>query len=299
MPGRGKPSWIRVKLPSGPVYMRVNSALKKRGLHTVCEEALCPNIAECWGSGTVTIMLLGNVCTRSCRFCAVKSGNPKGALDPGEPERVAEAVEELGLSYVVLTSVTRDDLPDGGASIYAETVREIKKRRPGTLVEVLIPDFNNDPEAIRTVVEAGPEVVGHNLETVKRLTPLVRDPRAGYEKSLRTLKLVKEINPRTYTKSSLILGLGEREEEVIEAMRDLREAGVDFLTLGQYLRPTKKQLPVVEYIHPEKFRRLKSVGEELGFLYVASGPLVRSSYLAGELYLKAVLKNRAGTRSIE
>lgn len=289
MAERRKPGWIRVKLPSGQTYIRVSGTLRRHGLHTVCEEALCPNVAECWGSGTATIMLLGDVCTRSCRFCAVKAGNPRGRVDWSEPRRVAEAVMELGLSYVVLTSVTRDDLPDGGARIYAETLREIKRRRPGTVVEVLIPDLNNDLEAIREVVEAGPDVVGHNLETVKRLTPLVRDPRSGYEKSLRTLKLVKELEPKIYTKSSLMLGLGEKEEEVLEAMRDLRRVGVDFLTFGQYLRPTKRQLPVAEYIPPEKFEKLRRIGEEMGFLYVAAGPLVRSSYLAGEYYLRKVL----------
>jgi len=284
-----KPPWIRVSLPSGETYGRVRSVLKKHALNTVCEEALCPNIAECWGSGTATIMLLGDVCTRTCRFCAVKTGNPRGAVDRSEPRRVAEAVGELGLDYVVLTSVTRDDLPDGGASIYAETVRLIKERSPETIVEVLIPDFNNDVDALRMVVESGAEVVGHNLETVERLTRRVRDPRAGYGKSLRTLKIVKELSSEVYTKSSLMLGLGEREEEVVQAMRDLRSVGVDILTLGQYLRPSKRQLPVVEYVRPEKFERLRRIGEEMGFLYVASGPLVRSSYKAGEYFLKQVL----------
>ncbi|MEM3952461.1 MAG: lipoyl synthase, partial [Nitrososphaerota archaeon] len=197
-------------------------------------------------------------------------------------------VRELGLKYVVITSVTRDDLPDGGASIYAETVREIKKNNRDVIVEILIPDFNNSRESIRTIVESGPEVIGHNIETVERLTPLVRDPRAGYWKSLKTLKMVKEENPNIYTKSSLMLGLGETREEVIRTMRDLRNVGVDFLTLGQYLRPTKKHIPVVEYIAPETFNEYKKIGEELGFIYVASGPLVRSSYLAGEYYFRNI-----------
>lgn len=283
-----KPSWLRVRLPSGPEYMRVNSTLRALKLNTVCVEAMCPNISECWSHGTATIMILGDTCTRSCKFCAVKSGNPGGLIDPDEPRRVAEAVKRLGIRYAVITSVTRDDLRDGGASVYAETIRRIKEES-GALVEALIPDFNNDVESIRLVVESGPDVVGHNLETVRRLTPEVRDPRAGYEKSLRTLQIVKELNPRVFTKSSLILGLGESEEEVVESMADLRRVGVDILTLGQYLRPTKAHLPVKEYVHPSKFERLRRIGEELGFLYVASGPLVRSSYLAGEYYVQRIL----------
>ncbi len=285
-----KPPWIRVKLPSGEIYSKVRKIIKKYKLHTVCEEALCPNIAECWGSGTATIMILGDICTRGCRFCAVKKGNPRGVVDRDEPRRVAEAVKELSLSYVVLTSVTRDDLPDGGASIYAETVKRIKRLSPDTIVELLIPDFNNDVSALRLVAESGAEVIGHNLETVERLTGKVRDPRAGYRKSLKTLEILKSLSSKIYTKSSLILGLGEREDEVIQAMRDLRAVKVDILTLGQYLRPTKKQLPVVEYVRPEKFERLRKAGEEMGFLYVAAGPLVRSSYLAGEYFLKHVLR---------
>ena len=285
-----KPPWIRVKLPSGEIYSKVRKIIKKYKLHTVCEEALCPNIAECWGSGTATIMILCDICTRGCRFCAVKKGNPRGVVDRDEPRRVAEAVKELSLSYVVLTSVTRDDLPDGGASIYAETVKRIKRLSPDTIVELLIPDFNNDVSALRLVAESGAEVIGHNLETVERLTGKVRDPRAGYRKSLKTLEILKSLSSKIYTKSSLILGLGEREDEVIQAMRDLRAVKVDILTLGQYLRPTKKQLPVVEYVRPEKFERLRKAGEEMGFLYVAAGPLVRSSYLAGEYFLKHVLR---------
>jgi len=285
-----KPSWIKVRLPSGQEYTRVNTVMRKHRLHTVCEEALCPNISECWGNLTATIMILGDTCTRSCRFCAVEPGKPGGVVDLEEPKRVAQAVLELRLRYVVLTSVTRDDLEDGGATIYAETVREIKKKNKNVLIELLIPDFNNNVEALKTVVDARPDVIGHNIETVKRLTPLVRDPRAGYEKSLKTLKMIKELNPEIYTKSSLILGLGETMEEVIQSMIDLRKVGVDFLTLGQYLRPTRRHLPVKEYISPEKFEELKRIGENLGFLYVASGPLVRSSYLAGEFYLRTLIK---------
>ena len=284
-----KPPWIKVKLPAGEMYSRVRSVIRKYRLHTVCDEALCPNISECWGSGTATIMLLGDVCTRACKFCAVKTGNPRGYIDRDEPKRVAEAVKELNLDYVVLTSVTRDDLEDGGASIYAEAVRLIKEQSPKTIVEVLIPDFNNDLDALKTVVESGVDVVAHNIETVERLTPKIRDPRAGYWKSLRTLKIVKDLSRRIYTKSSIMLGLGEKDEEVIKAMRDLRSVGVDILTIGQYLQPTKHHLPVVEYVTPEKFEWFKEIGVKLGFLYVASGPLVRSSYRAGEYFIKHVL----------
>ncbi|MEM1583474.1 MAG: lipoyl synthase [Nitrososphaerota archaeon] len=289
MTGPLKPSWIRVKLPSSEGYAHTRSIMKKYNLNTVCEEALCPNISECWGCRTATILILGDTCTRSCRFCAVKSGNPKGFVDLEEPRRVAQAVSELDLKYVVITSVTRDDLKDGGASIYAETIREIKKINDDTLIEVLIPDFNNDVKALKTVVEAGPDVIGHNVETVRRLTPLIRDSRAGYDKSLRTLKIVKELDPNIYTKSSLMLGLGETIEEVIQTMMDLRRIKVDFFTIGQYLRPSKRHLPVKEYVPPEKFEELRRIGENLGFVYVASGPLVRSSYLAAEYFLRAIL----------
>ena len=278
-----------MKLPAGETYSRVRSIIRKHRLHTVCDEALCPNISECWGSGTATIMLLGDTCTRACKFCAVKTGNPRGYVDWDEPRRVAEAVKELNLDYVVLTSVTRDDLEDGGASIYAETVRLVKEACPDIIVEVLIPDFNNDLNALKMVVESGVDVVAHNIETVERLTPKVRDPRAGYWKSLKTLKIVKDLSSKIYTKSSIMLGLGERDDEVVKAMRDLRSVGVDILTIGQYLQPTKHHLPVVEYVTPEKFRWFKEIGERLGFLYVASGPLVRSSYKAGEYFIKHVL----------
>ncbi len=281
-----KPPWIKLRLPSSGEYSRVRAILRKYKLNTVCEDSLCPNLAECWGSGTFTLMILGRICTRACKFCAIKTGNPGGVVDRDEPRRVAEAVRELGMEYVVITSVTRDDLPDGGASIYAETIRRIKSSTPNVKVEVLIPDLNNDADALSQIVREKPDVIGHNIETVKRLTKIVRDPRAGYEKSLKTLKIVKELAPEIYTKSSIMLGLGETEEEVVAAMRDLREVGVDILTLGQYLQPTRQHLPVVEYVHPEKFERLKKIGEELGFLSVAAGPLVRSSYKAAEYFAK-------------
>ncbi len=282
-----KPSWLKVRPPGGGEYARIRRGLRRLGLHTVCEGARCPNVHECWGSGTATVMLLGEVCTRNCRFCAVAKGRPEPP-DPEEPEKVAQAVAAWGLDYVVLTSVSRDDLPDGGAAHFAKTVEALKRRKPGVLVELLIPDFQGKMESLKRVVEAGPDVVGHNLETVERLTPLVRDRRAGYRRSLEVLAEIKRLEPSIYTKSSIMLGLGETEEEVLQTMRDLREAGVDFLTLGQYLQPTLRHLEVQEYITPEKFDSYRQLGEELGFLAVASGPLVRSSYRAGELFLKAL-----------
>ncbi len=259
-------------------------------LHTVCEEARCPNVAECWGGGTATIMLLGDVCTRGCRFCAVKSGNPQGEVDLDEPVKVAEAVTEMGLNYVVLTSVDRDDLPDGGASHFAATIRAIKARDPDLIVEALIPDFQGDGEALRAVVLASPEVLGQNLETVERLTHPVRDRRAGYDQTLGVLRRAKELNDSMFTKSSLMLGLGEEEEEVFRAMRDLRGAGVDILTLGQYLRPTERHVEVSRYVKPDEFDYYREVGEDMGFLYVAAGPLVRSSYRAAEYFVDRALR---------
>ncbi|MDJ0274471.1 MAG: lipoyl synthase [Aigarchaeota archaeon] len=290
-----KPPWLKVRLPVGPTYERVRDVVRRYRLHTVCQSALCPNVGECWGSGTATFMILGDLCTRGCRFCAVTHGNPKGVIDHDEPERVAGAVAELGLSYVVITSVCRDDLPDGGASVFAETVRAIKRADPSILVETLIPDFGGDPEALELVVRSGPDVIGHNVETVRRLTPLVRDRRASFDRSLWVLRTVKELRPEVLTKSSLMLGLGETDEEVLEALRELRSVGVDIVTMGQYLRPLDSPLylPVVEYVTPERFSRLERMAYGLGFLYVASGPLVRSSYLAGEAYVRALLRRRA------
>lgn len=259
-------------------------------MHTVCEEAHCPNVHECWGGGTATIMLMGSVCTRGCRFCAVTSGHPKGYLDPLEPWKVAQVVSEWGLDYIVLTSVARDDLPDGGAEHFAKTIRAIKQKTPRTLVEVLIPDFRGDINALKTVVEAQPEVIGHNIETVERLTPKVRDRRASYRQSLAVLENVKKLDPTRYTKSSIMVGLGETDEEILQTMRDLRAVGVDILTIGQYLRPSPRHLEVVEYVHPQKFAQWKEIGEALGFRYVASGPLVRSSYRAGEFFIKSFFR---------
>ncbi len=287
-----KPDWLRVRPPGGEHYRQLKGLLRTLDLHTVCEEAHCPNVWECWGGGTATIMLLGDLCTRGCRFCAVKSGNPHGLLDLEEPRKVAEALADLGLTYVVLTSVDRDDLPDGGAGHFAATVREIKARSPGTLVEALIPDFQGDLDAVRTVVDAGPDVLDHNLETVRRLQGVARDRRANYAQSLAVLRGAKALRPSLFTKSSLMLGLGETREEVLGAMRDLRENGVDLLTLGQYLRPSEWHLPVQEYVSPEAFEELRAAGEGLGFTYVAAGPLVRSSYRAGEFFLEKVLRER-------
>ena len=291
-----KPEWLRVRAPSGDRYGHLKGLLRGLNLHTVCEEAHCPNVGECWGGGTATIMLLGDLCTRGCRFCAVKSGNPHGALDVDEPRKVAEALADLGLTYVVLTSVDRDDLPDGGASHFAATVREIKARDPDILVEALIPDFQGDLDAVQTVVDAGPAGLDHNLETVRRLPGVARDRRANYEQSLAVLRGAKAMRNGLFTKSSLMLGLGETRSEILEAMRDLRANAVDLLTLGQYLRPSEWHLPVHEYVSPETFDELRAAGEELGFAYVAAGPLVRSSYRAGEFFLENVLRERGGPR---
>jgi lipoic acid synthetase len=279
-----RPDWLRVRAPWGEDYNRVRALMRGMTLHTVCEEAHCPNIGECWGSGTATIMILGEVCTRACRFCAVTTGNPRGIVDHLEPARVAEAIARLQLKYVVITSVDRDDLPDGGAGIFAETVRQVHQAVPGIIVEVLTPDFRGDPDKARMVVDAHPEVFGQNVETVRRLTPAVRDKRAGYDQTLRVLRAVKEMAPTIFTKSSIMVGLGEQPDEVIETMRDLRTHGVDLVALGQYLRPTdqRRHYPIAEYVHPDQFKAYKRAADEMGFLFCAAGPLVRSSYKAWE-----------------
>lgn len=278
------PDWIRVRAPIGENYTHLKGLVRGLKLHTVCEEALCPNIGECWGAGTATIMILGDVCTRACRFCAVDTGNPRGSVDTEEPSRVADAIAELKLNYVVVTSVDRDDLSDGGAAIFAETIRQIKTKSPQTKVEVLTGDFRGDHAHVKTVVDAEPDVFGQNIETVKRLTHVVRDRRAGYEQTLDVLRTIKEIDPAMRTKSSILVGMGETFDEMIETMRDLRAANVDLLAIGQYLQPTrqKRNLPLVEYVAPEQFVRYREEGMKLGFKYVASGPLVRSSYKAWE-----------------
>ncbi len=280
-----KPPWLRVGVPGGERYQRVRETLRGLKLHTVCQEAHCPNVAECWGGGTATVMLMGDTCTRGCRFCHVKTSAHPLPLDPDEPRHLAEAVSELRLDYIVVTSVDRDDLPDGGAAHFAEAIRQLK-RIPGLLVEVLTPDFQGDAEAVRTVGRAAPDVFANNIETVRRLTPVVRDAKAGYDQTLGVLVQMKREFPRIATKSSIMVGLGESEAEVDETMADLRAAGVEILTLGQYLRPSAWHLPVVEFVTPEKFAAYRAVGERRGFRYVASGPLVRSSYRAGELFVK-------------
>lgn len=290
MGSSSKPDWVRAKAPSGPAYARLKELTKQYSLHTVCEEAHCPNVGECWGSGTATFMIMGEICTRACRFCNVKSGKPNGILDPEEPANVANAVKDLGLKYVVITSVDRDDLPDGGASHFAQTITAIRSLAPDVGIEALIPDLGGNLAEIQRIVQARPNVIGHNLETIEPLTPKVRDPRASYRQSLAVLEHVKELGPRIFTKSSLMLGLGEREGDVIQTLRDLRAVGTDFLTLGQYLRPSPRNLPVVEYVPPDRFSYYRKVAEQLGFRYVASGPLVRSSYRAGEYFLRKMIE---------
>ena len=285
-----KPDWLKVKLPSGGRYEEMKRNVTGNRLATVCEEARCPNLAECWNAGTATIMLMGSVCTRACRFCAVATGNPKGLLDPDEPRLAAQSVQMMGLEYVVLTSVDRDDLEDGGASHYAACIREIKRLNPDTAVEALTPDFQGVHEHVQIVLDAGIEVYAQNLETVRRLTHPVRDPRAGYDQTLSVLAYAKRAKPDVLTKTSLMLGLGETDDEIEETMRDLRAIDVDILTLGQYLQPTSSHLPVERWVPPEDFKRYREIGLELGFLEVVSGPLVRSSYRAE----RALEKNNAG-----
>jgi lipoyl synthase len=285
-----KPDWLKVKMPGGENYKRLKILSADLGLHTVCEEAHCPNIGECWGGGTATFMLLGDTCTRGCRFCAVKSGNPSMIVDELEPIKIAIALKEMNLSYVVLTSVDRDDLPDGGAAHFAGTILETKRRNPSLLIEVLTPDFRGDLSAVETIVRAHPDVYAHNIETVGRLQSKVRDRRASYEQSLLVLRSVKHLDPSIYTKSSLMLGLGESDEEIEQSMRDLREIDVDVLTIGQYLRPSTWHLEVENYIPPSKFDELKQIGEDMGFRYVASGPLVRTSYRAGEFFMENMIR---------
>ena len=293
-PAGRKPAWLKVLLPSGEDFARTRDAVHEQRLNTVCEEARCPNIAECWASGTATIMLLGEVCTRGCRFCNVKTGNPGGVVDTEEPRRVADAIAKLGLKYVVLTMVDRDDVDDGGARHVAETVAAIKKRDAAILVETLVGDWNGRIASVGATLEGRPDVYAHNIETVERLQRKVRDARCGYERSLETLREAKRLDPAVVTKSSLMLGLGETEDEVVATMRDLREAGVEVLTLGQYLRPTTWHLPVERYVDPQEFDDWAEEGRAMGFAYVASGPLVRSSYKAGEYFIASLLQTRRG-----
>jgi len=271
-----KPKWLRVKLPIGENYRKVRSLVDEHKLHTICESGSCPNMGECWGEGTATFMILGNICTRSCGFCGVKTGRPE-TVDWDEPEKVARSIKIMNIKHAVITSVDRDDLKDGGADIWAQTVRAIRHQSPGTTLETLIPDFAGKWENLQVIIDVAPEIVSHNLETVRRLTKQVRI-QAKYDRSLEVLFRLKKGNMRT--KSGVMLGLGESEEEIIETMTDLRSVGVDILTLGQYLQPTPKHLPVKEFITPERFDKYGQLGREMGFRYVESGPLVRSSYHA-------------------
>lgn len=290
--GGRKPSWLKVPLPTGQEFARLKNMTRELGLHTVCEEARCPNIGECWKGerATMTLMVLGDECTRRCRFCAVKTVERAAAPDPEEPRKVAKAVAELKTGYVVITSVDRDDLPDGGADHYGKCVEEIHEHSPRTVVETLIPDYSGAP--LERLVQAGPDVLAHNVEVVDRLQRKIRDPRCSFERSLTTLRETKELSPNIFTKSSLMLGLGETHDEVVDALERLRAAGVEFLTLGQYLRPTENHAPVLEYVTPERFAEYEELGRELGFLYTASGPLVRSSYKAGEFFAERLVHER-------
>ena len=281
-----KPPWLKMRLPTGETTAGLRKSLRERGLYTVCEEARCPNLGECWADGTATVMLMGDVCTRGCRFCAVKTGNPRGWLDADEPEKVATGADIPGLRYVVLTSVDRDDLEDLGAGHYAATIRALKARRPELLGEALTPDFQGRADCVHTLCDSGVDVFAHNIETVERLHRTVRDVRAKYAQSLAVLAEAKRYRPDVVSKSSIMLGLGEGDEELRTTMRDLRDAGVEILTLGQYLQPTRRHLAVERYVPPAEFDAWKAYAEqELGFAYCASGPLVRSSYKAAEFYL--------------
>ncbi|CAA9989892.1 lipoyl synthase, putative [Plasmodium knowlesi strain H] len=292
-----KPDWFHVPAPTGKKYNKLKEDLKKLKLHTVCEEAQCPNIGECWNIGTATIMLLGDTCTRGCKFCSIKTSSKPLAPDANEPFNTAKAICEWDINYVVLTSVDRDDLPDGGASHFAKTIELIKFSRPEILIECLVSDFQGNVDSIRKLANSGMEVYAHNIETVRRLQKFVRDRRANYEQSLRVLKIAKEINPMLYTKTSIMLGLGETKEEVLEAMSDVRQHNIDVITFGQYLRPTKNHLNVVEYVSPQMFDFYKEEGMKMGFKYIASGPLVRSSYKAGEYFMKSLVEQRRGAKT--
>lgn len=290
IPNMRKPNWIRVKATFDPRYNAVKQQVKEKRLNTVCEEGMCPNISECWSNGTATFMLMGSVCTRACKFCSVDTGNPKGWLDHEEPKNTARAVSVMGLKYVVLTSVNRDDLADGGAEHYAQTVKAIKASNPNTAVEALTPDFKGIYSSIETIVNSGIEVFAQNMETVERLTHPVRDIRAGYQQTLDVLAESKRINPNVLTKTSLILGLGETDDEIEKTMDDLIANNVDILTLGQYLRPTLNHLPIEKWVTPEEFNYYRDLGLRKGFLEVVSGPMVRSSYRAE----RVLEKNNAG-----
>ena len=282
-----KPAWLKVRAPGGDTYTHLKHTLRRLDLNTVCEEAHCPNVGECWNAGTATVMILGDTCTRGCRFCAVNTGNPRGMVDPREPVHVGKAIAELQLRYVVLTMVDRDDLLDGGAAHVAQTVQAIKERSPAIMVEALVGDFSGRTRDVDTVLDGHPDVFAHNVEVVDRITPKIRDPRCSYRRSLDVLRHAKERGGSRYVKSSIMVGVGETDDEVLEALKDLRQAGVDIVTLGQYLRPSERHFPVARYVTPERFDGYAKMGYELGFAFVASGPLVRSSYHAAEGFVMA------------
>lgn len=294
------PPWLKTEIPVSKNYNKLKNTVRALKLHTVCEEARCPNIGECWGGGeshvaTATIMLMGDTCTRGCRFCSVKTSKAPALLDPLEPVNTAKAIAEWGLDYVVLTSVDRDDMPDGGAAHFAETVQEIKSRNSSILVECLTPDFRGSLSCVETIIESGLDVYAHNIETVRELQQLARDHRANYDQSMSVLQHAKNYRPSLVTKTSIMLGFGETDEQVLQTMKDLRTVGVDCLTLGQYMQPTRRHLKVREYITPEKFKYWEETGNSMGFAYTASGPLVRSSYKAGEFFIKNLLNRRRST----
>lgn len=297
-----KPPWLKVRAPGGEVYQGLKTTLRKLDLHTVCEEARCPNVGECWREGTATIMLLGDTCTRGCRFCAVTTGNPRGAVDVREPEHVARAISKLELQYVVLTMVDRDDLLDGGAAHVARTIERLRELRPDILIEALVGDFQGHMSYVETLVDSAPDVFAHNIEVVRRLTRTVRDVRCSYDQSLRVLEHAKKRAPSRITKTSIMVGMGETDEEVVETLRDLREAGVDIVTIGQYLRPTPKHHEVLRFVTPATFESYAQTAKDLGFVYAASGPLVRSSYKAAEVFIRSVLRpddSEAASRMLE
>ncbi len=298
-PRRRLPDWFKVRPPGGENYQRIKAMRTELGLATVCEEAQCPNIGECWGGGTATFMVMGDTCTRGCRFCAVNTQKTAPPLDPLEPVKLASSVASMELDYVVVTSVDRDDIPDQGAGHIARCIETLREECPGTIIEFLIPDFQGREDLLEIIMDARPDVLAHNVETVRRLTPKVRDPRAGYDQSLRVLEYARSygedvLGDQVFTKSSIMVGLGEREDEVAETMDDLRAVGTDFLTIGQYLRPSSKHLQVADFVHPDTFEAYRELGLEKGFKYVASGPLVRSSYKAGEYFIRNVIDGARG-----
>ena len=294
-----KPVWLKIRPPNTESFPEIKKIINNYKLHTVCQEAHCPNMSKCWSGETATFMVMGDTCTRACKFCAIKTAFPAPPLDIDEPRKLAEALSKMKLDYAVITSVDRDDLIDQGSLHFAACIAEIKSRMPEMIVEVLIPDFRGKDNLIQNIVDAKPDVIAHNVETVKSLQRKIRDPRANYEQSLHVLDYAKKADSSIHTKSALMLGLGEKDEEVIEVMKDLRKIRVTILTFGQYLRPSDWHVPLVEYVTPEKFEYFKKKGEEMGFAYVASGPFVRSSYRAGELFIKNIVKNNSKQENIK